>query len=142
MNSLSTNIHSQGTHTMPAIETTARQGDVVLVRIDALPDGLIPTQRDRSDRIVLAHGERSGHGHAIRQRNVCGYRMTDTQPDPTGVSGGVDYIEVGGSGPATLNHEYESGQMAEHHPISLSPGFYKVVLQQEYTPQAIVRAVD
>lgn len=124
------------------IEKTARQGDVMLVRIDKLPPGLIPTKRDAIGRIVLAHGEKSGHGHAIRDPHVCGFRLTTTGDDPTGVSGGVDYIEVGGSGPATLNHEYESGQMAEHHPIQMSPGIYKVALQREYSPQGIQRAVD
>jgi hypothetical protein len=126
---------------MTTIEKTARQGDVVIVRIDALPDGLIPTERDKLGRIVLAHGERSGHGHAIRDRHVTSLRMAGTGPDPTGVSGGVDYLEVGGSG-ATLNHEYESGQIAEHHPITLPPGFYSVKLQREYQPQGIVRATD
>lgn len=127
---------------MNKIEKTARQGDVMLIRVDALPDGLIPTKRDKIGRIVLAHGERSGHGHAIRERNVCGFRLATTLPDPSGVSGGVDYIEVGGSGPATLNHEYESGAMAEHHPVSLPPGIYRVALQREYSPQGIQRAMD
>jgi hypothetical protein len=127
---------------MNIIEKTARQGDVVLVRVDELPEGLIATKRDKIGRIVLAHGERSGHGHAIRDPFVCGFRLATTGDDPTGVSGGVDYIEVGGSSPATLNHEYESGQMAEHEPISLPPGVYRIALQREYTPQAIVRAAD
>jgi hypothetical protein len=127
---------------MNTIDKSARQGDVMLTRIDTLPEGLIPTERDKLGRIVLAHGEKSGHGHAIRQKGVCGFRMAGTEPDPTGVSGGVDYIEVGGSGPATLNHEYESGQMAEHHPITLPPGFYKVSLQREYHPEEIRRVAD
>lgn len=126
---------------MADIETIARQGDVVLIKINKLPDGLIETKRDQHGRIVLAHGEKSGHGHAIREKNVTSLRMAGTEDDPTGVSGGVDYILVGGSG-ATLNHEYASGQMAEHHPINLGPGAYKVVLQVEYTPEAIVRAID
>jgi hypothetical protein len=126
---------------MAAIETIARQGDVVLVRIDNLPDDLIETKRDAHGRIVLAHGEKSGHGHAIREKNVTSLRMAGTTDDPTGVSGGVDYILVGGSG-ATLNHEYASGEMAEHHPISLAPGAYKVVLQVEYSPAGIQRAID
>lgn len=127
---------------MNVIEKTARQGDVMLVRVASLPEGLIPTKRDKVGRIVLAHGERSGHGHAIRDPHVCGFRLATTGDDPTGVSGGVDYIEVGGSGPATLAHEYESGAMAEHEPIGLPPGVYKIALQREYTPQAIVRAAD
>ena len=127
---------------MTTIGKTARQGDVMLVRVDKLPEGLIATERDKIGRIVLAHGERSGHGHAIRERNVCGFRLATTEPDPSGVSGGVDYIEVGGSGAATLAHEYASGDMAEHLPITLPPGVYRVALQREYTPEAIVRAVD
>ena len=127
---------------MTMIDKTTRQGDVVLVRIDTLPEGLIPTKRDKHDRIVLAHGEKSGHGHAIRDKSVCGFRLASTGDDPTGVSGGVDYIEVGGSSPATLAHEYASGAMAEHHPITLPPGVYRVALQREYSPAGIVRAVD
>lgn len=124
------------------IKNTARQGDVMLVRVDALPEGLIETKRDTAGRIVLAHGEKSGHGHAIRQRHVQGFRLSTTMDDPTGVSGGVDYILVGGSGPATLSHEYISGQKAEHEPIDLPPGVYKVALQREYSPQGIQRVVD
>lgn len=127
---------------MNTIEKTARQGDVVLVKVDQLPEGLIPTKRDRADRIVLAHGEKSGHGHAIRDKHVSGFRLSTTMDDPSGVSGGVDYILVGGSGPATLNHEYESGTMAEHHPIGLPPGAYRIALQREYTPQGIQRVAD
>lgn len=118
-----------------------RQGDVALVPVHKLPDGLIPTKRDQHGRIVLAHGERSGHGHAIRDKGVCSFRLASTGDDPSGVSGGVDYIEVGGSG-ATLAHEYASGQKAEHDAIEIPPGLYRVALQMEYTPAAIVRAQD
>lgn len=127
---------------MNTIEKTARQGDVMLVRVENLPDGLVPAKRDQHGRITLAYGESSGHSHSIRDPHVCAFRMGDALDDPSGVWGGVDYIEVGGSSPATLSHEYASGQMAEHHSISLPPGLYKVELQQEYTPEAIVRAVD
>lgn len=127
---------------MTTIDQVARQGDVVLVRVDTLPEGLIETRRDAHGRIVLAHGEKSGHGHAIREKGVTGFRFQSTQEDPSGVSGGVDYVLVGGSEAAHLNHEYASGQMAEHHPITLPPGIYKVALQREYSPQAIIRAAD
>lgn len=127
---------------MNVIEKTARQGDVMLVRVDKLPAGLEPVQRDAVGRIVLAFGESSGHGHAIRDKHVTAFRIGPAEFDPTGVSGGVDYIEVGGSGSATLAHEYASGEMAEHHPIDLPPGFYKIELQQEYRPEGIVRVED
>lgn len=123
------------------IQSIARQGDVVLVKVDELPAGLIETKRDDIGRIVLAHGESSGHSHSIRDPNVMSLRMAGTEEDPSGVSGGVDYIQVGGSG-ATLNHELVTGQKAEHEPIVLPPGVYKVELQQEYRPGEIIRAAD
>lgn len=114
----------------------------MVVKVDALPKGLIPTKRDKIGRIVLAHGEKSGHGHALRDPHVCGFRLASTGDDPTGVSGGVDYIEVGGSGEATLSHEYASGELADHLPLTLPPGLYKIELQREYHPAGIVRAAD
>jgi hypothetical protein len=119
---------------MKIIDKVARQGDVMLVRIDALPIGLTTAPRDRLGRIVLALGETSGHCHAIRDAHVTGLRMAGSED--------VDYIEVGGSGPATLTHEYESGTLAEHEPIGLPPGTYRVVRQREYSPEAIKRVVD
>lgn len=139
---LSTPKSTKGTE-MNIIESAARQGDVMLVRVDKLPEGVVPAKRDEIGRITLAYGESSGHAHSIRDRHVTAFRRAGAEDaDPTGVWGGVDYIEVGGSGPATLSHEYVSGKMAEHHPISLPPGVYKVELQQEYRPDEIVRVAD
>ena len=111
-----------------------RQGDVVLVKVDTIPAGFVDAPRDNLGRIVLAYGESSGHAHAIRNMGVCGFRLAGSED--------VDYVMVGGSG-ATLNHEYESGQMAEHQPLMLEPGAYQVVRQREYVaPQVDRRAVD
>ena len=119
---------------MNTVNTTGRQGDVALVRVTSLPQGLEPTKRDSLDRIVLAYGERSGHAHAIRDQHVTAFRMAGSED--------VAYIEVGGSGHAILSHEYESGALAEHHPLTLEPGVYRVALQREYSPEAIKRVVD
>lgn len=113
---------------------TARQGDVLIERIDKIPIGLSQAPRDHVGRIMLAYGETSGHGHAIRDKNVVALRMAGSED--------VDYIEVGGSG-ATLRHEYESGQFAEHEPINLAPGTYRVIRQREYVaPQIDRRVID
>lgn len=118
---------------MTTIDKTARQGDVLIERVNELPIGLSKAPRDHIGRLVLALGETSGHGHTIREPNVTGLRLAGSED--------IDYIEVGGSG-ATLLHEYESGQHAEHAPISLPPGTYKVTRQREYSPKGIVRAMD
>jgi|SRR5579859_2708039 len=119
---------------MTIIEKKARQGDVLLTRVKALPEGVYAAKRDGLGRIVLARGEAHDHTHAIRDRHACGFRLAGSEE--------VDYVEVGGSGPATLAHEYSSGVMAEHHPLTLPPGVYKVTRQREYSPKGIVRVVD
>lgn len=111
-----------------------RQGDVVLVKVDTIPPGFVDAPRDNLGRIVLAYGESSGHAHAIRNPSVCGFRKAGEED--------VDYVLVGGSD-ASLNHEHESGQLAEHEPLDLQPGAYRVVRQREYVaPDIERRAAD
>lgn len=111
-----------------------RQGDVLIRRVEGLPSEARPLGRDVANRIVLAHGEKTGHAHAIRDKNVCGFT---TLP-----SGEIDYIEVGGSSPAVLNHELISGAQAEHKPIILEPGVYRIARQVEFNPLAERRVAD
>jgi hypothetical protein len=121
------------------MHTLFRQGDVLIEKIDALPPGLKEAPRDKHGHIVLALGEHSGHRHAIRDREVTSFLMESAERDA--LSADVDYILVGGSG-ATLNHEYVSGVKADHEPIPLAPGAYRIAAQRQYSPQAIIRAAD
>lgn len=120
-------------------ERPARQGDIWIERVEALPDGLVEVKRDEARRVVLALGESSGHAHALRDKAVTGFRFATAERDA--LSADVDYILVGGSG-ADLAHEYVSGQKAEHETIGLAPGLYRIVGQRSYTPGALRRAVD
>jgi hypothetical protein len=49
-----------------------RQGDVLIVAVDSLPKNLTPKKRE-SGRVVLAHGEVTGHAHAIERTDVVHY---------------------------------------------------------------------
>ncbi len=97
-----------------------RQGDVLLVKVDALPAGA--ELQEVEDRIVLAYGEVTGHAHAVGLEGAKLYR-----------SNGDDLLKVHTA--TALVHE-------EHSPIPLDPGVYKVVRQREYTPQEIRRVSD
>ena len=97
-----------------------RQGDVLLVKVDALPDGAVAQEVD--GRIVLAYGEVTGHAHAVGLEGAMLYK-----------SNGEDLLKVHKA--TALVHE-------EHSPIALDPGVYKVVRQREYTPQEIRRVSD
>ena len=91
-----------------------RQGDVLLVALEALPEQA--RLEPRTGRIVLAEGEVTGHAHAIEARDARTY-----------THGGERYLLTRSR--AQLIHE-------EHAPIALPPGAYQVVIQREYAPEA------
>ena len=49
--------------------TMYRQGDVLLIALTTTPPNLIPVDREHG-RIILAHGEATGHAHAILGANA------------------------------------------------------------------------
>lgn len=53
-----------------------RQGDVLVVPAAAVPDGATPLERE-GGRVVLAHGEVTGHAHAISAPKAQLFRFED-----------------------------------------------------------------
>ncbi|MDQ7909758.1 hypothetical protein RB614_35080 [Phytohabitans sp. ZYX-F-186] len=98
-----------------------RQGDVLVVAVERLPDGLTPVARE-DGAVVLAHGEATGHRHAIREPHA---ELLEGR--------GERFLRIAG-GPARLVHE-------EHDPIVLPAGAYQVIRQREYQPAAWPRTV-
>lgn len=85
----------------------ARQGDLLIVKVHALPADCIK----RSHR-VLAEGELTGHKHELDLGQV--YERE-----------GTIFFHVPQELNAILRHD-------EHGPITLMPGFYRVIRQREY----------
>ena len=100
----------------PPLPLHVRQGDVLLIRVDADLHGARHVPRD-GDRLVLAYGEVTGHAHAIRERRA-ELRVID----------GHRYLDA--PAPVVVEHE-------EHAPIRLDPGVYEVVIQREYVPSPL-----
>lgn len=101
-----------------------RQGDVLIVPVDELPAELIEVPRE-DGRVVLAHGEATGHAHAIREPAA---RLYDTPDD---VVGRMLVLEM----PGIVEHE-------EHDEIRLPAGSYQIIRQREYTPEQVRPVVD
>lgn len=99
-----------------------RQGDVLIVKIDSLPEG---TQQIKPDngRTILAYGEVTGHAHAI---DASVSRLFE-------VSGVEDKFLVVDEA-TSVTHE-------EHSAIALEPGTYQVRIQREYDDMDEVRRV-
>jgi hypothetical protein len=96
-----------------------RQGDVLIQQIEKLPQGCNLVEWE--GRVILAYGEVTGHAHAI---------STDYAKMYTWEGDRLLEIKPG----AKLVHE-------EHATIMLPEGFYKVIQQREYVPEAPPRDV-
>lgn len=101
-----------------------RQGDVLIQRVDALPNAKTEEIPRENGRVILAHGEVTGHAHAIRAPGVCFLRAEGTTDR---------FLQV--SAVSALEHE-------EHSTISLPPGSYRVRIQREYDGALSREVVD
>jgi hypothetical protein len=102
-----------------------RQGDVLIERVGSIPEGLKGVPRE-AGRVILAHGEVTGHAHAIVSDKVefLAADLADLEERFLRVEAEVDLV-----------HE-------EHATITLPPGEYSVRIQREYAPAASVYVAD
>jgi hypothetical protein len=98
-----------------------RQGDVLLVRVGAMPaEGRI--LGPEAGRLILARGEATGHHHSVAAEDASLIEAAE----------GV-FLRIMSVTP--LEHQ-------EHAAIWLEPGVYRVVRQREYTPREIAWVRD
>jgi hypothetical protein len=95
-----------------------RQGDVMLVPVKGLPDGLVEVPRENG-RIVLAHGEVTGHAHVIEGEAL--FLAADLEEMTERFLAVEEECE--------LVHD-------EHDTIKVPAGVHEVRRQSEYAPEA------
>lgn len=98
-----------------------RQGDVLIIPTDEQPT--TKEIEKENGRTVLAHGEATGHAHAIKSKYARLFA----------IAAGVHLLEL--KRQAVLRHE-------EHAPVNLPAGNYLVRRQREYTPERIRWVAD
>lgn len=121
-----------------------RQGDVQLQQVALLPAGCTEIKPD-GNRIVLAHGEVTGHAHAIYDHIVRPQFDAADEIAEAAIARakhkarlwqaptGERYLQV--DEPVTLRHE-------EHTEHRLPAGIYRLPVQVEYTPAELRRVAD
>jgi len=113
-----------------------RQGDVLIEQVGSSKTKL---PKSKAKRVILAHGEVTGHAHAIADAPIAAethkdgslvYRTEQAQGAPIQVSA----LEVRDA-VAALKHE-------EHGAIPIKAGNYRITRQREYSPEAIRNVAD
>lgn len=102
------------------------QGDLLIIRVDSIPDEAVQVEKDHDNGVIVAHSE-TGHHHVLERGMV--YKMPST---------GQLWAEVKDRA-AELRH-YRS--YSTHETIELPPGNYILVRQREWTPDGWRRVQD
>lgn len=108
------------------MSTMYRQGDLLLRQVAGIPIGAVRVVNEA--RIVLAHGEATGHAHAIDADSAREFGLA-------GANGVVRrFLDVSEQG-AIVTHE-------EHAPIPLPAGLYEIVRQRAYAPMGFFNPAE
>jgi len=113
---------------MKTFKDIAAQGDMLIRRIEALPEDAKPAEAFNG-AFVLAHSE-TGHNHIVMERP--GVRFFSAMDEFR------SYLIVEGE-PAELQHQRS---FDTHESLRIEPGIYEVRRQREYTPEGFRRAAD
>ena len=130
-----------------------RQGDVQLQPVASLPAGCteIPPE---GNRIVLAHGEVTGHAHAIYDHIEVPAQADATTDERPGAADEIAGAAIARAQSKALLWRAENGERflevketvtlkhEEHAAHTLPPGIYKLPTQVEYTPAELRRVAD
>lgn len=117
---------------MKTFINSAAQGDLLLRRIDKLPDG-VKRMATENGAFIVAHSE-TGHHHVIKERpGVKVYTTDDTM---------VSYLEVIEATEQTETLLEHLRSHDTHETLSIPPGFFELRRQREHTPEGWRRVAD
>jgi uncharacterized protein YjhX (UPF0386 family) len=102
------------------IDGQFRQGDVLIQESDTLPE---KSTKQKTGRVILAHGEVTGHAHEIECDSADAWKDGD------------ETVAVEVKKKTAIKHQ-------EHAPIPIKPKIYKIRRQCEYSPTAMRPVAD
>lgn len=108
-------------NTKKTAENIIRQGDVILIPVADMKFSAKEEIPAEQGRCILAHGEVTGHAHALPMQTSKRFQKD-----------GKQFVQV--KTPSMLRHE-------EHAPIELN-GTYEMRIAREYTPAGVKKVVD
>jgi hypothetical protein len=113
---------------MKTFDTVCAQGDVLIRRVDAIPNTATAVAPD-GDRIIITHSE-TGHDHVMMLDRPRGKTKAPSVEMYQGDNPLVAWIKV--NRPTALEHLRPHDT---HEPILFGEGCYEIRRQREHTPE-------
>ncbi len=115
---------------MRKFQKIVAQGDILIMKIDKLPVGLVPMERENG-KLVIAHSE-TGHNHVMTAERTKAYTLPDSIMDI--------FITVEAGGDALIHER----PFDTHAPFEFGEGTYQIRRQREraYVPEGFRRVED
>lgn len=110
---------------MKTFKNCAAQGDLLIRRIDKLPEG-VKEERPKDEKYIVAHSE-TGHHHTVNSQFVKYYIASQL----------LAYMEV--EEPTVLEHHRS---WDKHEALQIPTGVFEIRRQREYTPEGWRRVED
>ncbi len=111
---------------MRTFNNICAQGDILIQRIDKLPDGVVPVAPENGN-VIVTHSE-TGHHHVMTMERTKAYRLPDSIMD---IFLAVEQDDV-------LTHLRAHDT---HEDILFRPNFYHIRRQREYVTE-VFRSVE
>ena len=111
---------------MKRFKTTARQGEIMIVKVADIPQEAVPVAP--TDGLVIVGHSETGHHHVM----VAERTKLFEQPDSL-----TRFLDVSEEDMLEHRRNFDT-----HEPIVFEPGKYRVQIRREYTPEGFRRVAD
>ena len=112
---------------MKTFKRQAAQGDILITRVEMLPEGA-KKQTPTKEGHIVAHSE-TGHHHTVQPKGVDFYHAANDDM--------IMYLVVENEADLIHNRGHDT-----HEPIHFDAGIYEIRRQREYTPEGWRRVAD
>ena len=117
---------------MNTFTNQAAKGDLLITRIDTLPENIVEVVDNKEREHIVAHSE-TMHHHVVACEDVDYFHAANGDD----MDDFVSYLRV--NKPTTLRHLRD---FDTHPPIEFVPGIYRLNRQREYVIEGFRRAQD
>ena len=120
---------------MKIMRNMAAQGDFIILRIQNIPEGVVPVSPENG-KVIVAHSE-TGHNHVMEATRVEAFEVPADKSNSQNVDLYKMFLLVKEDTQIDHLRSFDT-----HEAIMVPPGMYEVRRQREYTAEGFRKAAD